>query len=100
MPRAEQLPSRLPDYFPPASGRYEVKPGLVRFGRDLGGGEADGHVFQLDATFPRYRQAKLSARKERLDKYFQTYAFEPEVAGAVISFIVDRLIREHSGSFA
>ena len=42
-----------PDYFPLAEGRYEVKPGLIRFGKDVGGGDADGHVFQIDSSFPR-----------------------------------------------
>jgi dimethylamine monooxygenase subunit A len=89
-----------PDYFPPAGGRYEVKPGLVRFGRDLGGGEADRHVFQIDASFPHYHRAKLAARAERPGKYFQTHRFEPHVADAVNRFIVSRLTAEHSAHFS
>jgi hypothetical protein len=94
------LPAQLPDYFPPAGGRYEVKPGLMRFGRDSGGGEADGHVFQFDATFPRYRQNKLAARAERLGKYYATHDLTPRVESAVTRFIVDRLVREHPAHFA
>jgi hypothetical protein len=96
---AAALPHGRPDYFPPAGGRYEVKPGLVRFGRELGGGEADGHVFQLDGTFPAYRRAKLAARQERLGKYFQTCTLSPAVRGAVCRFIARRLAAEHPTQF-
>lgn len=99
MPAALELPKALPDYFPPAIGRYEVKPGLMRFGKPLGGGVADGQVFQLDATFPRFRQAKLEARRERLGKYFVTERFEPRVARALVEFIVGRLAKEHPEQF-
>ncbi|CAA9387313.1 MAG: hypothetical protein AVDCRST_MAG64-1012, partial [uncultured Phycisphaerae bacterium] len=100
MPAAVELPTIVPEYFPPAVGRYEVKPGLVRFGKPLGGGVADGHVFQFDATFPRFRRAKLDARRERLGKYFVTDQFHPPVAAAVAEFIVRRLVLEHPDHFA
>ncbi len=90
----------MPDYFPPAIGRYEVKPGLFRFGKPLGGGEADGHVFQIDSSFPRYRQTKLESRAERLGKYFRVRDLAPETERAVVTFIVDRLIHEHPDLFA
>jgi hypothetical protein len=96
---ATALPTGRPDYFPLAGGRYEVKPGLVRFGRPLGGGEADGHVFQLDATFAEYRRAKLAARRERLGKYFLTSEFSPQVRNAICRFIVGRLTTEHPALF-
>jgi hypothetical protein len=72
---------------------------LIRFGKPLGGGEADGHVFQLDATFPRYLRAKLAARAERLGKYFQTSALSCDVRRRVCRFIVDRLVTEHPSLF-
>jgi dimethylamine monooxygenase subunit A len=93
------LPRELPDYFPPAVGRYEVKPGLVRFGKPLGGGKADEHVFQLDATFPCFREAKLAARRERLNKYFLTERFDRRIERVVSNFIVDRLVKEHPQHF-
>jgi hypothetical protein len=93
------LPNNPPEYFPPATGRYDVKPGLVRFGKPLGGGEADGHVFQFDASFPRYREAKLAARRERLDKYFRTMRLTPDVEARVCRFIAARLASEHPGLF-
>ena len=100
MRAAAELPTDLPDYFPPAVGRYEVKPGLARFGKPLGGGTADGHVFQLDATFSRFRRAKLDARRERLGKYFVTHRFERAVERAVVEFIARRLVLEHPDCFA
>jgi hypothetical protein len=96
---ATVLPHVLPDYFPPAVGRYEVKPGLLRFGKPLGGGEADGHVFQIDATFPRFRANKLTARAERLDKYVRQHQLEPAVERVVGGFIVGRLVAEHPEHF-
>jgi hypothetical protein len=89
------LPTHLPDYFPPADGRYEVKPGLVRFGKRLGGGEADERVFQLDTMFSKYRSAKVAARRERLGKYFRASEFSPKVGGAICRFMVTRLTTEH-----
>jgi hypothetical protein len=91
------LPAR---YFPPAGGKYRIEPGLSKFGRDFGNGVADRHVFQLDRDFPAHRAAKLAARAERLDKYFQTSRFTGDVTGAVNRFLLDRLTAEHPQAFA
>jgi hypothetical protein len=77
--------------FPIENGRYEVKPGLRRF---------DGHVFQIDRQFDRYRQSKQSARAERLSKYFATADLTPAVERAVGKFILQRLALEHPALFA
>src|SRR4051794_17897077 len=71
----------------------------MRFGKNLGGGDADQRVFQFDASFPRYRAGKLNARGERLGKYFQVHDLNPAVEDAVNSFIVNRLVAEQSGGF-
>ncbi len=86
-------------YFPLDRGRYEVKPGLMPLGRDLGNFQADAQVFQIDSNFTQYRQAKLLARKERLSKYYQTYNYAPTVAGAIACLIIQRLIQEHPQHF-
>jgi hypothetical protein len=86
-------------YFPLAHGRYDVAPGLSRFGKDFGNGAADGHVFQIDRSFDNYRRVKLAARRERLGKYFQARDLRPAVARAVTAFILDRLAREHPQGF-
>lgn len=86
-------------YFPLDSGRYEVKTGLHRFGTDLGNGDVDAKVFQLDATFDRYRNAKLTARGERLSKYYQVHRYAPALACVIAGFIAQRLMQEHQKYF-
>jgi hypothetical protein len=93
------LPSIAARYFPPASGKYEVKPGLAPLGKDFGNGAADGLIFQVDAGWHEYRAAKEQARAERLDKYYQIREFSPEVAGTVCRFIARRLSEEHPEFF-
>jgi len=85
-----------PFYFPLRHGRYEVAPGLTRFGKDLGGGDADTHVFQIDRTFDRFRAAKLASRDERFDKYVCTSSLSDLVASDVASFITSRLATDHA----
>lgn len=86
-------------YFPLERGRYEVKPGLMPLGTDLGNSQADAQVFQIDSNFTQYRQAKLLARKENLSKYYQTDNFIPTVAKAIARLIIQRLIQEHPQHF-
>lgn len=94
----EQL-DRAACYFPLMNGRYEVKPGLVKFGTDFGNGEADQQVFQLDENFAHYHQMKQLVRRERLSKYFQTCNFSKEVEGVIAQFIVGRLTLDHPQVF-
>ncbi|OGG46007.1 MAG: hypothetical protein A3F84_26310 [Candidatus Handelsmanbacteria bacterium RIFCSPLOWO2_12_FULL_64_10] len=91
--------ARIARYFPPGSGLYEVKPGLYPFGASFGNGAADQHVFQIDATFEQYREAKCLARSERLSKYYQVSDFTPVVAGEITGFILRRLSQEHPDLF-
>lgn len=86
-------------YFPLMNGRYEVKPGMLPFGTDLGNGQADKQVFQIDDHFHHYRQAKLLARGERLSKYYQTCNYTQSVAGAIARLMIERLTREHPQYF-
>ena len=86
-------------YFPPSSGKYEVKPNLMPLGTDFGNGPADKLTFQFDARFAEYRKVKQAARAERLAKYYQTRDFAPEVAGTVCRFIARRLAGEHPRLF-
>jgi hypothetical protein len=88
------------DYFPPASGKYDVRPALLPFGSDFGNRDADQQVFQLDEQFPRYRATKLAARRERLSKYYRTHMLSTEVSGSVLRFIIERLSLEHPESFS
>lgn len=86
-------------YFPLMNGRYEVKPGMLPFGSDLGNGEADKQVFQIAQNFHHYRQAKLLARGERLSKYYQTCNYTQVVAEAIARLMIERLIKEHPQHF-
>jgi hypothetical protein len=88
-----------PFYFPLRHGRYEVAPGLTKFGRDIGGGLADAQVFQLDSTYERFRAAKLASRGEAFDKYVCAANLTNDVAGEVGSFIARRLATEHPEPF-
>lgn len=90
---------RVACYFPLAKGRYEVKPGLVRFGTDFGNRELDQQVFQFDENFAHYRHVKQQARWERLSKYFQTDNFASQVERMIAQFIINRLTREQPQAF-
>jgi len=84
-----------PRYFPIARGRYEVKPGLYPLGKDFGNGVWDQRVFHIDDNFTHYYHAKQSARRECLEKYYQTQEFAPEVERVLAQFITERLAQEY-----
>jgi dimethylamine monooxygenase subunit A len=86
-------------YFPLSNGRYEVKPGMMPLGFDLGAGEFDSKVFQIDSHFGEYRQIKLLARQEKLGKYYQTCNFSGKVESAITNLIVTRLTKEYPQYF-
>jgi dimethylamine monooxygenase subunit A len=97
--RSQALPDP-PFYFPLRHGRYDVAPGLTKFGRDVGGGGADAHVFQIDRTFDRFRAAKLASRAQRFEKYVCASDLNADVAAEVASFTARRLALEHPDHFA
>jgi hypothetical protein len=76
-----------------------VERGLSKVVRVFGNGAADNHVFQIDRQFAAYRAAKLTARAERVGKYYATRDFSPDVARAVAGFIFRRLAAEHPDTF-
>jgi len=88
-------------FFPLAHGTYDVAAGLRSLGSDFGNGAADTRVFLFDANYPRYREAKLRARAERLETYFpQPVRLDPELRGAAVRFIAETLARESPEFFA
>ena len=99
----------LPDppfYFPLRHGRYDIAPGLNRFGKNLAGGgggrdgdDADAKVFQIDRTFHHFRAEKLASRAEQLDKYFCVADLSPATMMDVSVFIIERLLAEHPTLF-
>ncbi|MEN9233917.1 MAG: DUF3445 domain-containing protein [Gloeomargarita sp. DG02_1_bins_92] len=94
----EALPE-APRYFPLDRGRYEVKPGLLKFGTDLGNDFWDQRVFQIDGNFQHYHQVKQLARREQLDKYFQTCNLTAAVERVITQFMMERLGQEYPELF-
>lgn len=88
-----------PFYFPLRHGRYDVAPGLIKFGKHLGGDDADAQVFQIDRTFDQFRAAKLASRSQQLDKYVRASDLSDEVSSEVTSFIARHLAAEHPQYF-
>ena len=88
-----------PFYFPLRHGRYDVAPGLNRFGKDLGGSPADQKLFQFDRTFPHFRTEKLASRAEDLGKYVCFSDLPSETLADAIAFIARRLAAEHPSLF-
>ena len=88
-----------PLYLPFLHGRYDVAPGLTKFGRDAGGAAADSLVFQLDRTFDAFRAAKLASRAADLGRYVCSSNLTDAAAAEVASFTVNRLAREHRSAF-
>ncbi|MCX7597103.1 MAG: DUF3445 domain-containing protein, partial [Fischerella sp.] len=86
-------------YFPLSNGRYEVKPGLIPLAKDLGNGQVDKQVFQIDENFAHYREVKLAGRAERLSKYYQTSNYSHAVASAIAQLIINRLTQEYPQYF-
>ena len=86
-------------YFPLSKGVYDVKPGLIAFGTDLGNGAADRQLFQIDDYYTSYRNAKLVAREERLGKYYQVDRYSSLLARTLAAFIAARLATEHPQVF-
>jgi hypothetical protein len=86
-------------YFPLPKGRYEVTPGLNALGTDFGNGHDDNLIFQIDANFPRYREEKITARKERLEKYYCAGTLAPDKKSYITRFIINQLCEEHPSLF-
>lgn len=92
-------PTNIPAiYFPPDKGMYEVKPGLSSLQTGFGNSQPDAQFFQLDNQFHTYRENKLKARDESIEKYF---CMQPGKDLSVINqFIINTLCNEHSAFFS
>lgn len=89
------MPNRLQNtYFPLWKGQYEVSPGLNPLGKDFGQGVSDNQIFQFDNNFSTYRNEKIAARNERLDKYYITHNLTSDVKNTVVRFIAQKLCLE------
>lgn len=83
------------EYLPFLSGKYDVRPGLHRFGHDFGNGAADCLVFQIDSQLETFRAAKLDARRRQFSRHVLRDRYADQTAAAVTRFIVEHLVREH-----
>ncbi|MEK7949303.1 heme-dependent oxidative N-demethylase family protein [Luteolibacter soli] len=82
-------------YFPLAHGKYEVAAGLRALGSESGNGATDAKVFQFDAEYPRYREGKLAARAEWLEKYHpQSVGLDDASSAEINRFIIESLARD------
>jgi hypothetical protein len=95
-PIPESEPCR---YVPLRAGRYQVAAGLSALGCDLGNGARDARVFQIDVQWSGYREQKLRARAERLDKYVCESGLSRVVERAATRLILDRLVDEYPHYF-
>lgn len=100
MPEALYLDLPAPARYFPVKPVYDVAPALRPFGTDFGNGPADGRVFQIDGGFGRFREGKLAARRERLEKYYREQDFPAPAARAVVRLIVSRLLEEYPRLFS
>lgn len=80
-----------PRYHPFATGRYDVKAGLHRFGKDFGNGEHDAHVFQRDRHFDRYVESKRERIGRDAGRYYVTHDFDDATRQTACDFIDARL---------
>lgn len=82
-------------YHPFSVGRYDVKAGLARFGKDFGNGRQDRLVFQRDRLVHQYLEQKRLARQRGVGHYYATHAFDSDTRDIVCDFIEARLKVEH-----
>lgn len=80
-----------PRYHPFESGRYDVKAGLHRFGKDFGNGTRDKHVFQRDRHYDQYVALKRHCLARDPGRYYATHDFDDGVRQVVCDFIDARL---------
>lgn len=86
-------------YFPIRNNRYEVGAGFSPLGTNFGNGEQDGLHFQFDNRFHPYRDSKLTARQERLDRYYITSSDGAGLQPMVVTWLLRTLEHEAAQYF-
>lgn len=86
-------------YVPFASGTYTVTAGLQTLERAIGNGAHDGHVFQLDSIFGKFRENLARIRARNLADYVGASSCSDEVLGAMAGFVARCLAAEHADYF-
>lgn len=98
LPQQNLLP-KAPIYFPIERGVYEVGPGLKPLGFDFGNGKLDQVAFQIDENFSVFRENKIEARKENLQKYHGIRNLNASTQAAVVEFLLESFTREYPDFF-
>lgn len=88
-----------PRYFPIERGLYEVGPGLKNLGVDLGQGDFDKKIFQIDSQFSVARENKLQCLKEDPSKYILRHELPKSSEAQVASAILQLFLREYPEYF-
>ena len=83
-------------YFPVSSNLFEFRTGLRTI---TPGSNVQDKIFQIDTEWQRYRQAKLTARAERLDKYVCSHLLSLATESHATSFILNQLTHEYPEQF-
>lgn len=89
----------LPHYFPFMHGVYDVKAGIHALGRDMGNGEMDAQVFQIDEQFDRYHAAKVAAARQP-GRHVLRDAIDEDAEQGIARWMADRLRLEHPQRFS
>ena len=76
-----------------------MTPGFSLITISFGNGAADARLFQLDRDFPRFRQNKIAACRERSGKYVRTDSRFAGLAPAVCRLLAVRLAVEYPAHF-
>lgn len=88
-----------PKYFPIDRGVYEVGPGLKNLGTDLGQGEFDKKVFQIDSQFQIARDNKILCLKEDPAKYVLRHDLPEHGEAKVARTILNLFLIEYPEKF-
>ena len=83
-------------YFPVSSNPFEFKSGLRVI---KSGSNAEDKIFQIDTEWQQYRQAKMAAHAERLDKYVCSQQLSSAAESRATLYILNQLTREHPEQF-
>lgn len=83
----------LPQYFPFMHGVYDVKAGINALGRDMGNGELDQKVFQIDEQFEIYHRVK---RRAKNSQHILQDDLDLSTSMAIESWIQERFNQEHT----
>ncbi len=91
---------KIAKYFPLADGQYRVQPGLFSLTQEFGNGKQDNRIFQIDQNYQQYRQNKISARNEQLNKYYCWANFSDPIRQNITHYLINTLCQEYPEFFS